>query len=100
MSGRLDASAYAARIGETFRLTFQDGTTLGIVLFEVQDLGTRSTPAGPLSTYSLRFRSPGEKRFAAQGTYRVEHDELDAQDIFLVPLGPDSVGMRYVAVFN
>lgn len=100
MSDRLDADAYRARIGETFRLGFQDGTTLAIVLVDVQDLGTRPTAAGPLNSYSLRFRSPGEKRFAPQGTYRVEHDGLGPQDIFLVPLGPDADGMRYEAVFN
>jgi hypothetical protein len=100
VSERLDVSAYAARIGQTFRLGFQDGSTLAIVLIEVQDLGTRPTPAGPLSSYSLRFSSPGERRFAPQGTYRVEHDELEPQDVFLVPMGPDATGMRYEAIFN
>ena len=100
MSARLDVSAYAARIGQTFRLGFQDGSTLAIVLVEVQDLGARPTPTGPLSSYSLRFSSPGEMRFAPQGTYRIEHDELDPQDVFLVPMGPDAIGMRYEAIFN
>lgn len=100
MSERLSASAYAARIGETFRIGFQDGTTLGLVLVAVQDLGTRPTASGPLATYALRFHTPGELRFAPQGTYRVEHDALDPQEIFLVPLGPDAAGMRYEAIFN
>jgi hypothetical protein len=100
VSGRLDVGVFAARLGQGFRIRFQDGSFLDLELAEVQDLGTRTTAEGPLSTYSLRFRTPGEKRFAPQGTYRVEHGELEAIEIFLVPLGPDAEGMRYEAIFN
>lgn len=100
MSGRHDVGVFAARLGRSFRIRFQDGSALDLELAEVQDLGTRPTAGGPLSTYSLRFRTPGEKRFAPQGTYRVEHDDLEPLEIFLVPLGPDGDGMRYEAIFN
>ena len=30
---------------------------------------------------------------------RLEHDELGAFELFLVPIGPDDTGMRYEAVF-
>lgn len=100
MSERQDVAVYAARKGQRFRLRFADGTELALELTEVHDLGTRPTEAGPLSTYSLMFRTPGEMRFAPQGTYRVEHDELPDQDVFLVPKGADEVGMRYEAIFN
>ncbi|MET0554955.1 MAG: hypothetical protein ABW221_18075 [Vicinamibacteria bacterium] len=100
MTGRLDVAVFAGRLGQTFRIQFQDGSSLDLELAEVQDLGTRPTADGPLSTYSLRFRTPGEKRFTPQGTYRVEHAELEPLEIFLVPLGPDALGMRYEAIFN
>jgi hypothetical protein len=100
VTGRLEVGAFAARLGQAFRIRFQDGSSLDLELLEVEDLGTRPTAGGPLSTYSLRFRTPGEKRFAPQGTYLVEHGELEPLEIFLVPLGPDATGMRYEAIFN
>jgi hypothetical protein len=35
-----------------------------------------------------------------QRIYRVEHGELGAMEIFLVPIGPDEVAHRYEAVFT
>jgi hypothetical protein len=34
-----------------------------------------------------------------QGTYHFTHAELGELDLFLVPIGPDSEGMRYEAAF-
>ena len=48
--------------------------------------------------FSLLFRGPVDP-FLSQGTYRLDHAELGALDIFLVPIGPDAEGMRYEAVF-
>ena len=96
MSPRRDVSDFQARLGQEFRLDLGGGQELRLELAAVRDLGRRDE----LSTYSLVFRSPGERRHAPQGTYRLTQAELGALDVFLVPLGPDSVGMRYEAVFN
>lgn len=100
MSERIDVSVYASRVGDTFRLDRGEGQTLALELVEAKDLGGRPAPAGRISTYALLFRSSGEKRHVAQGTYRLDHDVLGTQEMFLVPLGPDDVGMRYEAIFN
>lgn len=100
MNGRHHVDVFAARVGQAFRMPLQGGQELPLELIEVRDLGTRRTETGPLSTYALVFRSAGERRHAPQGTYRLEHDELGTLEIFLVPLGPDAVGMRYEAIFN
>jgi hypothetical protein len=34
-----------------------------------------------------------------QGSYPLGHQELDGLELFLVPIGPDSLGMRYEAAF-
>ena len=34
-----------------------------------------------------------------QRIYRLRHDRLGAFEVFLVPIGPDAVGMRFEAVF-
>jgi hypothetical protein len=49
--------------------------------------------------FSLVFREPSGV-VLPQMIYRVEHDELGAFELFLVPIGPDAEGMRYEAVFT
>lgn len=100
MSARLDVAEFQARAGQEFRMDLGGGQELRLELAAVRDLGRRSDPSGELSTYALVFRSPGERRHAPQGTYRLTHAELGALEVFVVPIGPDAVGMRYEAVFN
>jgi hypothetical protein len=100
VSSRHHVDVFAARLHQVYRLPLQGGGTLSLQLIEVRDLGTRQQDGGALSTYALTFRSAGEMRHAPQGTYRIEHDELGTLEVFLVPLGPDAVGMRYEAIFN
>lgn len=100
MSDRLDVAEFQQRLGQEFRLDLGGGNELRLELATVRDLGRRADPSGELSTYALVFRSPGERRHAPQGTYRLTHAGLGTLEIFLVPIGPDPVGMRYEAVFN
>ncbi len=100
MSARLDVGEFQSRTGQEFRLDLGGGNDLKLELATVRDLGRRAAPSGELSTYSLVFRSPGERRHAPQGTYRLTHAELGTLEVFLVPIGPDAAGMRYEAVFN
>jgi hypothetical protein len=36
----------------------------------------------------------------AQKIHRLEHATLGALDIFIVPIGPDRLGMLYEAIFS
>ena len=57
--------------------------------------------------FSILFHGPLQP-VMPQGIYRVEHEQLDAMDLFLVPVGPDEppvpgqapTAMRYEAVFG
>jgi hypothetical protein len=49
--------------------------------------------------FSVVFRGPRDALFP-QRTYRMEHEEIGAFDIFLVHIGPDEEGLLYEAVFN
>lgn len=49
--------------------------------------------------FSLVFRAPLEMP-PLQGTYRLEHDSLGAEDIFLVPISRDKDGLYFEAAFN
>ena len=89
-------ATFSERIGETFRL--RDGTEapLELVLIEARGLPGRAAGREP---FSIVFRAPAEP-VLEQRIRRLEHDELGAFELFLVPIGPDEAGMRYEAVFT
>jgi hypothetical protein len=97
---------FASHLGETFRLRLGPEETLELALVEATDLGggpATATAAPPPGTarrpFSVVFRGPPGVPLP-QRIYRLEHDRLGAFDLFLVPIGPDAVGMRYEAVFG
>ena len=49
--------------------------------------------------FSLVFRGPHD-RLQQQGLYPMQHDQLGAFELFLVPVGEDTAGIYYEAVFN
>ncbi len=49
--------------------------------------------------FSIVFRGPGDI-LLPQAIYRVEHDQIGTFDLFIVPIGRDTAGLRYEAVFN
>lgn len=51
------------------------------------------------SPFRLEFVGPMSPVWS-QGMVRVEGGDLPELDIFLVPLGPGTDGMRYEAIFN
>lgn len=99
MSGRHDVSAFTARRGETFVLRRPDGALQDLELVEVCDLGRRVMPGGELSNYSLTFLARASAPLP-QAIYHLEHAVLGPMDVFLVPIGRDTEGIRYEAIFN
>ncbi len=87
-------SAFAACVGNTFRIHASEDRAEAVTLIEVKKLGS----SGPKEQFSVVFRG-GQGDHLPQRTYRMEHDALGRMDLFLVPLGPDDQGMRYQAVF-
>ena len=49
--------------------------------------------------FSIVLRGPMDA-LLPQNIYEVEHEEMGALSIFMVPIGPDREGMRYEAVFS
>ena len=66
------------------------------MLIDTRGLPKHSTGREP---FSVVFRAPATP-VLAQMIRRLEHPELGAFELFLVPIGPDDVGMRYEAVFT
>jgi hypothetical protein len=98
----LTVDAFQPRVGSSFRIRQHPESAFEAELIEARALGDpgRSTAAsGRRAPFSLLFRTmPGGA--LPQRIYQVEHDEMGSFDIFLVPVGPDAVGMVYEAVFT
>ncbi|HEX2325126.1 MAG TPA: hypothetical protein VHQ00_06980 [Chloroflexota bacterium] len=93
---------FAPHLGETFRLGLDGGSDLELTLIETTDLsqpGASQAPGAPRAPFSVVFRGPREA-LLPQRIYRLRHDRLGAFEVFLVPIGPDAVGMRFEAVFS
>lgn len=95
----LTPSSFEEHLGTRFRLHFGGEAPLEAELFQVarheEHDGPRKQP------FSIFLRIPREAGpLLPQSIYRVEHDQLGTMEIFLVPVGPDELGMRYEAVFN
>jgi hypothetical protein len=84
----------SARLHETFTLG-AGASFVKLTLVEVEELGQSLSR----QAFSLRFLGPAQP-VLPQATYRLDHPALGALEIFLVPLGPKSGGMRYEAVFT
>jgi hypothetical protein len=77
---------------QRFQVDPGDGPPFGMELVEVTEIPREPGGRAP---FSLVFEG-GPNPPLPQRIYRVEHDDLGALEIFLVPIGPD----RYEAVFT
>ena len=89
---------FAGRVGEPFRVQPDSGDALEAELVEATQLAP-PREAGARAPFSLVFRGPAEP-LLPQRIYTVEHDELGAFEIFVVPIGRDEAGTSYEAVFT
>ena len=91
-------ATFAAHVDEVFALTLPDGEVLALRLVEAIPVG-QAPARGGRTPFSIVFRGPPELALA-QGSYRVEHEQIATFDLFLVPIAPDAGGRRYEAVFG
>jgi hypothetical protein len=86
---------FAEHLNTKFRIPLRPSGAVELELIEV--LGTLSTPRQ--EQFSLFFRGP-QNPFLPQSIYHMEHEKMEAIDIFIVPVGREPDGFRYEAVFN
>ncbi len=93
---------FAPHVGEPFEIQPADGAALAATLLAVEPvpggrdaarLGVRRVP------FSVVWRAP-RGADVPQQICAVRHPALGTLELFLVPIGPDEVGMRYEAVFT
>ena len=90
-------AAFQAHLGQAFGLRVDDAG-VDVVLTEATEL-PMAAPQGGRAPFSLVFRGPSGVVFP-QRIYRVEHHDIGAFDLFLVPIAADAEGTRYEAVFT
>ncbi len=101
MLARLTSADFSPLLQQAFRLRCTpDPLTLELCLIQVTELGeAASPPESRRRPFSLLFRG-ALTPVLPQHIYSLEHEALGMLDIFLVPIGPDSAGMRYEAIFT
>ena len=89
----------------TFLCRLENGEAHAMRLVEASQTGRRNTAGtgnpAPLERrpFSLIFLGPADVALP-QSIYQLEHAEMEAISIFLVPISRDGAGTRYQAIFT
>jgi hypothetical protein len=90
---------FADRVGDVFPISEAGVPTIPLVLSQAERVNPAFAPPGVRPPFSLMFLAR-DPRVLPQRIYRMEHQELGELAIFLVPVGKDTEGVRYQALFN
>lgn len=86
---------FARCVDEKFSVTGDPAGAFDIRLVDVN--GRTNTPGQEI--FALLFHGP-RAPYLPQGIHKLVNERLGELDIFLVPVGQDSDGFQYEAVFN
>jgi len=95
MLEQLKPSLLMKHIGTTFEVLTDPANVFSLTLTNV--LEHEKTERN--ESFSLLFHGP-QSPFMPQSIYKLQHAELGALEIFLVPVARDQDGFEYEAVFN
>jgi hypothetical protein len=91
----LTFDTFAQKLNSQFQVEHGAAVALTTELVEASQL-----PSSPgYEVFSIIFRGPPDK-FLPQGTYRFQHNNIGAFDLFIVPIRQDQHGFYYEVVFN
>lgn len=104
MLDKLTADVFRPVLNEHFQVFVQGYDPIVMELIEVNDRsqftsGKMMAELGQRMPFTLLFRS-APNIYLPQSIYHIENPSVESMDIFLVPVGPDSKGMQYEAVFS
>ncbi len=102
-----NASTFGGQLGKTFTINLGAAGKVALNLSQVKEGVTKihhgpkkamtNAPAG--SSFVLVFRGPA-KPVLPQKTYPIQHGQLGAFSLFVVPGTADATGHTYIAVVN
>ncbi|PYS98031.1 MAG: hypothetical protein DMF65_10670 [Acidobacteria bacterium] len=99
MTENLTEEVFAQNLNTKFRVRAEAPRPVELELVEVKGWTTRPEEQKGLERFSLMFIGPADI-YMPQQTYTLEHEQMGALDIFLVPTGRDERGFQYHAIFN
>lgn len=99
MLAHLTVSSFEPHVGTSFWAEFPNGAKVELRLTSVAKVMESEAARLDRHPFSLFFIGP-RSHMLPQHTYRVTHPEMDAMEIFLVPVGQDAQTYQYEAVFT
>lgn len=93
----LTLAQFAPLVGDAFELRDAADAPHPAALVEAKAL--HGAPFNGREPFALLFEGPAEP-VLPQRIYGVRHPHMQAQEMFLVPVGRTPTGVRYEAVFN
>ncbi len=97
MLEHLTSQEFSACLNQKFVIHLESAEKLEVDLIQVEDLGD-AAESKRRRPFSVIFRGAPEYVLPQQ-IYPIEHPKMGTLELFIVPIGPDDVGMRFEAVF-
>jgi hypothetical protein len=97
----LSKESFAELLNTKFRVVREqeNAPEVELELAELVEFPTLTHSRSDVERFSLYFYGPNDP-FLPQGTYRLAHERLGEQDIFLTAVAQEPRGYRYEAVFS
>jgi len=97
MSAPLTEQEFSKHVNTRFRV--KDEKPIELELTQVKGYMGGSNEQTGMERFSAFFHGPAD-RFLPQKIYSLEHEQMGAFELFLVPVSQDETGFWYEAVFN
>ena len=95
----LQSTDFVPYLNQVFKIRLERMEPIELELVLVTEGRTAFRP-GARQPFALHFLGPESSNYLLQHIYRLEHPEMGALDIFLVPRGLQAGRMRYEAIFG
>ncbi len=99
MLDQLTVESFEPHVGSSFWVELPNGHKVELRLTRAAKVMESEAAELRRHPFSLYFIGPRSLRLD-QKIYHVTHPELDAMDLFLVPIGQDAEAFQYEAVFT
>ncbi|HKY42129.1 MAG TPA: hypothetical protein VJM50_03490 [Pyrinomonadaceae bacterium] len=96
MSVQFTEQEFSKHVNTKFRIAIEEPVELELT--EVKGYMNKENEQPGMERFSVYFNGPD--RYLPQHVYPIEHEQMGAFELFLVPVGKHDNGFRYEAVFN
>lgn len=96
---QLQSTDFDIHLNESFLVCLDGIEPIELQLVSVAGAGSTSRP-DVRQPFSLHFLGPVSSQYLLQRIYTLEHMQMGALELFLVPLGPERGRMRYEAILT